>query len=223
MKPIAILIALAGAATALATASAQQLDLTPETRAALTTGTTATRADQAMSNYMDQGDDGATLLELARAGHRDAARIIGRKCLRDDICPSTRAEAHDLLVEAAKSDPSSATTLGAIYRDGAWGGAPQMIEAAQWIGYAYDNGLESAQYMLETLPREAVRAAGKEQILLNLEARDRARALSGQAGDTPEYPVAPPQGVDTSRGSILSYNDEHRAEKVADLLSGTGN
>ena len=133
----------------------------------------------------------STILTRARAGSPDAARLLARFCLRQNQCPSTRAEAHDLLVAAARKDPSAATTLGAIYRDGVWGGTPQMVAAAQWIGYAFEMGLESAQYMLEDLPRDAVREAGKEHILTQLEARDRvaaAAAASSQSTDTAPVP-----------------------------------
>jgi len=133
----------------------------------------------------------STILARARAGSPDAARLLARFCLRQNQCPSTRAEAHDLLVAAARKDPSAATTLGAIYRDGVWGGTPQMVAAAQWIGYAFELGLESAQYMLEDLPRDAVREAGKEHILIQLEARDRV-AVAAAASSHPSGAAPPP-------------------------------
>jgi TPR repeat protein len=131
----------------------------------------------------------STILTRARAGSPDAARLLARFCQRANQCPSTRAEAHELLVAAARKDPSAATTLGAIYRDGVWGDTPQMVAAAQWIGYAFEMGLESAQYMLEDLPRDAVREAGKEHILIQLDARDRvAAAAASQSTDAAPVP-----------------------------------
>jgi TPR repeat protein len=135
----------------------------------------------------------STILTRARAGSPDAARILARFCLRQNQCPSTRAEAHDLLVAAARKDPSAATTLGAIYRDGVWGGTPQMVAAAQWIGYAFEMGLESALYMLEDLPRDAVREAGKEHILIQLEARDRVAAAAAASSQSTDAAPAPGQ------------------------------
>ncbi len=135
----------------------------------------------------------STILTRARAGSPDAARLLARFCLRQNQCPSTRAEAHDLLVAAARKDPSAATTLGAIYRDGVWGGTPQMVAAAQWIGYAFEMGLESAQYMLEDLPRDAVREAGKEHILIQLEARDRVAAAAAASSQPSDAAPAPGQ------------------------------
>ncbi|QYJ01142.1 hypothetical protein KUV46_01810 [Thalassovita mediterranea] len=137
--------------------------------------------------------DESTILTRARAGSPDAARLLARFCLRQNQCPSTRAEAHDLLVAAARKDPSAATTLGAIYRDGVWGGTPQMVAAAQWIGYAFEMGLESAQYMLEDLPRDAVREAGKEHILIQLEARDRVAAAAAASSQPSDAAPAPGQ------------------------------
>lgn len=135
----------------------------------------------------------STILTRARAGSPDAARLMARFCLRQNQCPSTRAEAHDLLVAAARKDPSAATALGAIYRDGVWGGTPQMVAAAQWIGYAFEMGLESARYMLEDLPRDAVREAGKEHILIQLEARDRVAAAAAASSQPSDAAPAPGQ------------------------------
>lgn len=174
----------------------------------------------AISAFVSDGSRGATVLANARSGDADSARVLGRECLRDNVCPTTRMEAHDLLVKAANTDPSAATELGAIYRDGAWGGQVYMVQAAQWIGHAHALGLESARYMLEDLPRDAVRQAGYEQVLIDLEASDAARAARPSApspspappqvaaGPSPQAPSAPPEP-----GAL--------ANALADVIFGT--
>lgn len=165
---------------------------------------TISRLD-AITAYVQDGTHGDVVLANARAGDADSARVLGRDCLRDGKCPSTRKEAHDLLVKAAQTDASAAAALGAIYRDGAWGGTVHMVPAAQWIGHAHKLGLDSAKYMLEDLPREAVREAGYEQVLIDLEASDAARA-------------APPPKTAPAR----SEDPKALANTLADAIFGTG-
>ena len=180
----------------------------PETRAVIATHISVPEIDAAISSFVQDGTGGETLLPVARAGHRDAARVLGRECLRGRACATTRSESHDLLVAAAQTDYASAEELAALYRDGAWGGQAYPIQAANWLAHADKLGSTSARYMLEGLPIEAVREAGAVHLL-----------------PSPPAPVqvaqSTPQAEEEGEAGLYSMDDAEIAA-FADFIFGTG-
>jgi hypothetical protein len=179
----------------------------PETRASISTQIPMPEISSAISSFVSDGTGGETLLTVARAGHRDAARVLARECLRGRTCVTTRGESHELLIAAAQTDYASAQTLAGLYRDGEWGGQAYPVQAAKWIMHADKLGSTSARYMLDSLPIEAVREAGAVHLL-----------------PPPLEPVetvqSPPQAEEKDAG--LYSIDDAEIEALTDLLFGTG-
>jgi len=178
----------------------------PETRASISTQIPMPEISSAISSFVSDGTGGETLLKAARAGHRDAARVLARECLRGRTCVTTRAESHELLIAAAQTDYASAQTLAGLYRDGEWGGQAYPVQAAKWIMHADKLGSTSARYMLDSLPIEAVREAGAAHLL-----------------PPPLEPVetvqSPPQAEEED-ASLYSMDDAE-IEALADFIFGT--
>ncbi|MEM7494201.1 MAG: hypothetical protein AAF296_12530 [Pseudomonadota bacterium] len=188
-------------------------ELSPETRAHMSTRIDVPQYEGAMALYLrGEGGDGI-MLDLARSGHRDAARVIGRECLRGRMCATTRQESHDLLVASAQTDPGSAQELAAIYRDGLWGGKAFPVDAAKWLVHAHKLGSTSAVYMLEGLPIDAVREAGAEYLLPEPIAPEQ-QTVS---------PAPQQEAADMTEGDNGLYTmSESEMTALADLLFGTG-
>ena len=189
-------------------------ELSPEIRAHMSTRIDVPQYEAAMTLYLrGEGGDGI-MLDLARSGHRDAARVIGRECLRGRMCATTRQESHDLLVASAQTDPGSAQELAAIYRDGLWGGKAYPVDAAKWLVHAHKLGSTSAVYMLEGLPIDAVREAGGEYLLPEPITPDQQVASPAQ----PQQDVV---GTTADKDGLYTMS-ETEMTALADLLFGTG-
>ncbi|MEO1642265.1 MAG: hypothetical protein AAFR74_02935 [Pseudomonadota bacterium] len=189
-------------------------DLSPETRAIIATQVSVPQKNEAISSFVRDGSEGDTVLKLARAGDRDAARVIGRECLRDNVCPTTRKESHDLLVAAAGTEYGSAQALAAIYRDGLWGGQAYPVSAAQWLAHAHSLGSTSAVYMLEGLPIEAVREAGAEHLL--------PPPIETASSPIADVPSTEPASGDETKADGLYSMDVDEMNALADILFGIG-
>lgn len=188
--------------------------LSPETRAHMKTRIDVPQYEAAMALYLKGEEDGGILLDLARSGHRDAARVIGRECLRGRKCATSREESHNLLVAAAGSDYGSAQELAAIYRDGLWGGKAYPVSAAQWLAHAHELGSTSAVYMLEGLPIEAIREAGVEHLL--------PEPIETASSSPSDAPITEAVSGDEPKADGLYSMDANEMNALADMLFGTG-
>jgi hypothetical protein len=161
---ITLRTALIAAAIGLANVPPACAQLTEDGRALIAAGISAQQFDAALTEFLQTGNNGETILKLARLGHPVAIRTLASQCLYNEVCPSTRKEAHDLLAAHARTDGDSAVDLGVIYHWGKWGSQDDIM-AARWIAHGYDLGGANALLSLSNLPVKAVEAAGVADLL----------------------------------------------------------
>ncbi|WP_084420493.1 hypothetical protein [Henriciella litoralis] len=157
--------ALAGlAAIGFALAAPASAQLSDDGRALIGAGISGDQFDAAVADFRQDGSQGDIILETARLGHPTAARVLASECLYNDVCPTTRKEAHDILAETARTHGDNAVELGMIYHWGKWG-EPDDVMAARWIAYGHEIGAANGLLSLSNLPAEAVEAAGASHLL----------------------------------------------------------
>ena len=158
-----IALALAALLAAAAPATAQ---LTEEGRALIASGVTGQQLDEAMGDFLGSGDRaaGGIVLRVARKGHPVAIQVVASQCLQFDVCVTTRDEAHAMLAESGRTDPTSAEQLASIYEWGRYGEADKVL-AARWLKHAHSLGAPNVALFLRGLPREAVEEAGAAHLI----------------------------------------------------------
>lgn len=181
---------------------------TPETRALIEARIGGEDARSALLAFEASGGSAQTVVLLAKAGHRDAARLIGRRCLEQGFCDLTRQESHDLLAAAANTQAESAMALARIYRNGKWGGQAYPVSAAQWYAHAHKLGAPFAKVEIATLPRLSVIEAGAGDLLPPLVQMAEVPQSLPPLPQAPPPPQTQPQTQATGTDTAGSFTDE---------------